>query len=61
MWSTITFGLIACLLPNVHFVNSAALVSNLTQNQTNGVHHIVLVVVMSKFDNRIRCFDSRNS
>ena len=45
---SLTFGLIACLLTSVPLVRSATLVTNLSQNQTNGTLEIVRMVDMNK-------------
>ena len=45
---SLTFGLIACLLTSVPLVRSATLVSNLSQNQTNGKQEIVWIGDMNK-------------
>lgn len=44
MLTSTAFGLIACLLSNVPFVHSAALVASLSQNQTNGKPGIALIM-----------------
>ena len=45
---SLTFGLIACLLTSVPLVRSAALVANLSQNQTNGTQEIARIIHMNK-------------
>ena len=50
MTFSLTFGLIACLLTSVPLVRSAALVSNLSQNQTNGTQEIARIVEMNELD-----------